>query len=277
MSKQQRQEFERGLRRARDTAIKASKLHPKPILAYRQIVANAMALEVEQPDYKALGIEAPKALKRSTRNPRPDVVPVLDAGNRIQPDNVVVRMAYVAVLSPRWGGSLEALEEYSRPSSHPGLAAEPLAAVIYTAALEIGADFEFQKKPDQAIVFYELAANTCRLNQPLIDIARIRVDQRRWSDALAAADAAIAIAPGSVNGQRYKAYALSGLGRHTEAVALLKQLAAEGGSDVAYFLGEYYAHGEGGVPLDLREARRLFSIAARAGDQRAIKRLAEMP
>lgn len=276
-SKQQMQEFQRGLRRARDTAIKASGLHPKPILAYRQIVANAVALPVQPADYQALGIVARGPFVPSSRNPRPDVVPVVAAANRIQADNVVVRMAYVHVLSPRWGGSLEALEEYSRPSSHAGLPAEPMAAVLYTAAMEMGNDFEFRDKPDEAIVFYELAARTCRLNQPLIDTARIRVDQRRWADALAAADAAIAIAPGSVNGQRYKAYALSGLGRHAEAVAILKQLSVGGDSDVAYFLGEYYARGEGGLPLDLHEAKRLFSIAARAGDQRAIDRLAKMP
>lgn len=43
-----------------------------------------------------------------------------------------------------------------------------------------------------------------------------------------------------------------------------------------YSLAEYYAHGGGGLPLDMREARQLVSIAARAGDERAIKRLAEL-
>ena len=275
-SRKQLEEFTGRLTRAREWTVRATKLHPKPILAYQQLVANARALQAHDGLYKALGLNARGPFTPSASNPRPDVVPLLEAGNRFQPDNVIVRLAYVDVLAPRWGGSLQALEEYSRPSSHPGLPAQQLAAVVYTAALEIGGDFEFTKQPDQAIVFYELAATACRLNQPYMNIARIRVDQKRWADALAAADAAIAIAPGSKNGQRWKAYALSGLGRHAEAVALLQKLSADGDPDVAYFLGEYYAHGGGGLPLDMREARRLFSIAARAGDERAIKRLAEL-
>lgn len=275
-SQKQLEEFTGRLTRAREWAVRATKLHPKPILAYEQLIANARALPVHDGLYKALGLSARGPFTPSAGNPRPDVVPLLEAGNRIQPDNVIVRLAYVGVLEPRWGGTLQALEEYSRPSSHPGLPPEVLAAVVYTAALEIGGDFEFTKQPDKAIVFYELAATACRLNQPYMNIARIRVDQKRWTDALAAADAAIAIAPGSKNGQRWKAYALSGLGRHAEAVALLKKLSADGDPDVAYFLGEYYAHGGGGLPLDMREARRLFSISARAGDERAIKRLAEL-
>ena len=275
-SQKQMQEFTGKLTRAREWAVQASKLHTKPILAYRELVANAQALEVHDAVYRALGLKARGPFTPTAENPRPDVVPLLEAANRIQPDNTTVRVAYVGVLSPRWGGSLQALEAYSRPASHPGLPVQQMAAVLYEAALAIGYDFEFRKQPDQAIVFYELASQTCRLNQPYMDIARIRGDQQRWAESLAAADAAIAMVPGSKNGQRYKAYALSGLGRHKEAVAILQRLAPEGDPYVAYFLGEYYAHGGGGLPLDMREARRLFSIAARAGDERAIKRLAEL-
>jgi TPR repeat protein len=277
-SRQQMEGFMSLLAEARSWAVKATKLHPKPVLSYGQLVYNSKALPVDDDLYKALGLKARGPFKdRSRINPRPDVVPLLEAGNWVQPDNVVVRVAYVSVLTPSWGGSLEALEEYSRTSSHPGLPADRMAAVLYAAAMEIGYSFEFTKEPDQAVVFYELAGTACRLNQPLMNIARIRIGQKRWADALAAADAAIAMVPGSPAGQRYKAYALSGLGRHNEAVVLLQKLTPEGNPDVAYFLGEYYAHGEGGLSKDLREARRLFSIAARAGDERAAKRLQSMP
>ena len=271
-SRAQMDEFHLRLLDARHWAASAIKLHPKPILAFQQLTAHAKAQRLDTEFLTSLGLK-PGTATRGPLSPRPDVLPRLDAANRLQPDNSVVRTAYVTVLAPRWGGTLEALEEYASPTSHPRLPPDRLAAVSYAALMEIGSDYEFRKQPERAITYYQQASKLCRQNLPFINVARIRIDQKRYAEALEASDAAVALVPDGSIASRYRAYALSGVGRHREAVDLLKRLAPEGSSDVAYFLGEYYARGEGGLTQDLVEARRLFGIAARGGDERAIRRL----
>jgi TPR repeat protein len=75
---------------------------------------------------------------------------------------------------------------------------------------------------------------------------------------------------------RLKAQALRGLGRHSDAFELLLKLAPQGNPAVLYMLGDYYSTGQGGVKRDLGEAKRLFMVAARSGDQRAVERLKKL-
>lgn len=274
-SRQQMEEFERRLAIARDWNVRAIKLAAKPVLSYQQLVTNAKAQRVNAKLLKSLGLKPVRDIPGEL-DPRPDVRSLVTAGLVVDPDSTVLRNAYITVLSPRWGGSLAALEQYGKRESHPRLADDRFAAVAYTALMEIGADFEFRKEPDLAVPYYQQASRLCRQNAPWVNIARIRVEQKRYHEALAAADAAVTLVPDGFQASRYRAYALSGVGRHVEAVELLQRLLPEGSPDVAYFLGEYYLRGEGGLKSDAAEARRLFGVAARGGDERAIRRLTAM-
>lgn len=269
----QMQAFDQGLSAAREMSIKALKLHPRPLLSYQQLMKDAKARRLPDTTIAGLLGTIRSTMQTDPLNPRPDVLPLLEAAQRIQADNVIVRHAYVGVLAPRWGGSLDALQDYARPARHPGLAPDRLASVSYSATMEIASDYWFRKEFDQAVEVLQVAAQLCRLNQPWVDIANIRLDQQRYADALHAADQTLALVPTSSSGQLLRARALRGLGRHDEAVKLLQRLAPEGMGEVAYLLGEYHDSGTGGLPRDPAEARRLFEIAARAGEPRALKRL----
>jgi tetratricopeptide (TPR) repeat protein len=265
--------FHAGLRAAQNWATRAAALHAKPILSYQQMMANAKAMRVDSELLTKLSL-APSTATPTSLQPRPDVLPLLDAGARIQADNVIVRNAYVNLLAPKWGGTLPALQHYAKPATHGGLSTDRVASVTYAATMELADDYIRLKQPDQALPLYLAASKICRLNFPLINMARIYGEQKRFAEALEASEAALAVAPEGSQALRWKAYALGGLGRHVEAVAILQRLALEGSPDVAYTLGEYYARGEGGLQRNITEARRLFGIAARGGDERAIKRLA---
>lgn len=271
-SRQQFTEFDVGLRSARDWVLRSMALHPKPILAYQLMMTNAKALRL---DVALPGAEvpAPPNVRPTPRNPRPDVLPLLRQSQRVQADNSVVRVAYATVLAPRWGGSLEALEALAGPESVAGLPADRAAAVRYAVLTEIASDHRFNRRLDEAARGYEAAARECRVNQPLIAVADIRLEQGRFSDALAAADAALAVVPGGNAATRSRALALRALGRHEEAVPLLQRLLPEGLPDVAWLLGEYHENGTGGLKRDLAEAKRHYAIAARLGDTRAAQRL----
>ncbi len=269
-SVQQMSEFTERLRSARGWSLRSIPLHTKPILAYQQLMANAKAITFDvQLTASSTAVQATKLAEI----PRPDVVPILQESIRIQPDNTIVRNAYVWVLAPRWGGSFEALREYAKPSTHSDLPADRRASVSYEATMQIASDFWFLERLDEAVSTYEMASRICRLNGPFISIGQIRLEQRRFEDALRAGDAALALVPGSAEANRVRAPALRGLGRHAEAVALLRNLTSEGWPDVQYLLGEYYLTGTGGVTVDRAEARRLFGIAAKTGYEPALKRL----
>ena len=272
-SAHQMDSFHAGLRAAQNWAAQAAALHPQPILSFQQMVANAKALRVDSELLTKLSLSPSTAVPTSLQ-PRPDVLPLLDAGARIQADNVVVRNAYVDLLAPKWGGTLPALRLYASPATHKGLSADRVASVTYAATMALADDHMRLKQPDQALPLYLAASKICRLNFPLINMARIYGEQKRFAEALEVSEAALAVAPEGSQALRWKAYALGGVGRHAEAVAILQRLASEGSPDVAYALGEYYARGEGGLQRNMTEARRLFGIAARGGDERAIKRLA---
>ncbi len=257
---QQMSEFTERLRSARGWSLRSIPLHTKPILAYQQLMANAKAITFD------VQLPAPSTAVQATKLaeiPRPDVLPILQESIRIQPDNTVVRNAYVWVLAPRWGGSFEALREYAKPSTHSDLPADRSASVSYEATMQIASDFWFLERLEEAVSTYG----------PFISIGQIRLKQRRFEDALRAGDAALALVPGSAEANRVRAPALRGLGRHAEAVALLRKLTSEGWPDVQYLLGEYYLTGTGGVTMDRAEARRLFGIAAKTGYEPALKRL----
>ncbi len=271
-SRQQFTEFDAGLRSARDWLFRSMALHPKPILAYQLLMTNAKALHLDVALPGADG-PAPAGVRPTPRNPRPDVLPLLRQSLRVQPDNTVVRVAYATVLAPRWGGSHEALEAQAGPESLAGLPADRAAAVRYAALAEIASDHRFHRRLDEAARGYEAASRECRVNQPLIAVADIRMEQGRFKEALAAADAALAVVPGGHAATRSRALALRALGRHDEAVPLLQRLLPEGMPDVAWLLGEYHENGTGGLKRDLAEAKRHYAIAARMGDTRAAQRL----
>lgn len=277
-SDKQMESFHVQLAAARDWAARAATLHPKPVLAYQQLLVTSKAA---RPPTRVWPYGVSRAIDALLNRSRAvdvgsDAKELLGAGLRVQPDSVVLRHAYIATLAPRWGGSLEALEDYAKASSHPGLSPDRMASVAYEARLTVAADFYFREDFEQAAKHYQAATQFCKLNQPFLEVAAIRLHQARFADALQAADSALAMVPLSPAGRRARALALRGLGRHGKAFAALLELAPEGYGDVLYLIGEYYADGAVGVDKNMNEARRFLALAARAGEERAGPKLAAL-
>jgi Domain of unknown function (DUF4034) len=275
-SGQQMSEFKRRLRESRDWSLRSIPLHPKPVLAYQLLMANAKGLpfDVALPTNDRQAPTAGNGI--GGQSPRPDVLPILMQSIRLQPDNTIVREAYVALLAPRWGGSLDALLDFSRPKALVGLPPDRAAAIAYAATMEIASDLRLRERLDEAVAAYEAASRLCRLNGPLVEIGNIRLKQQRYTDALNAGQAALSAVAGSRSGLRINALALHGLGRYQESAVLLQRLAPDGSPDIIYLLGEYFSNGVGGMQKDPVEARRLFRVAAQGGNEKALKRLQEL-
>ncbi len=272
-SRQQFGEFDKALAAAQDSAVRSIALHSKPILAYQALMATGKAMRF---DPSRLGQPAAKEA-RSAKVPRPDLLPILAEAERVQPDNTIVRVAYVWTLAPKWSGSLEALQDYAKPATHArSMSADRVARVVYEATTEIASDNWFRGRLDEAADSYAVAARMCNLARPWLDIANIRMEQKRPAEALTAADAYLEREPGSLFGRALRMRALRPLGRHNEVVELARALSPEGVPEATYVLGEYHLSGEGGVARNPAEARRLISESARSGYEPAIARLATL-
>jgi len=213
--------FDKQIKVSQSWAMRALELSKKPILSYQLLLDNTVAIG-----------EA-----------RPFADRILADSLRVQPDNVIVRQAYVRLLTPKWGGSVEQLEEFASRASHPGLPADRLDAVAYRARLEIAEEYWRRKDYDAAIAQYERATKLCRRSEPWIRIGEIRLVQEKPAEALAAAETALKMPPDNVDPRAAQARALHGVGRQTEALPILTELAPKGNRFVQCLLAEYYAFG----------------------------------
>ena len=91
-SPQQMGAFDAKLRTARNWSMRSIPLHPKPILAYQQLMANAKAIRFDL-GRRLPGATSGRTTIPTTLVPSPDVIPILEASIRIQPDNTIVREA----------------------------------------------------------------------------------------------------------------------------------------------------------------------------------------
>jgi tetratricopeptide (TPR) repeat protein len=247
-SDQQMEQFEKSLRSAQDWATRAIPLFKKPIVSYELLLNNSTALSDARP-------YGPRLLKESLS---------------VEPDNVIVRQAFIHFLDPRWGGSNEAIEAFAQRSVHPNLPQDRFDSVVYSAHLQMGNNLFVDKKYERAVEQYKEAAKSCQLNAPWVKISELRIVQEKYSEALEAAEAALKVTPDGQEALKYKAESLNGLKRFNEAYPLLLRLAPQGDPVVLVILGEYYGLGQGGAPRNIDEARRLFLASSKAGNKRAV-------
>ncbi|MBI5256854.1 MAG: DUF4034 domain-containing protein [Burkholderiales bacterium] len=269
----QMQAFHAALGQAREWAMKALPLHPKPILTYHFLVSASRAWAGETGVLAAvrLGLEVAGLPAWAGRASGP--ADWFERSLAVQPDNLIVREAYVWALAPRWGGSIDALLAFASPGSHPGLSADRLASVAHAATLQIANDHWMHRRHEAAARAFELAARLCRLDEAWTSLATLRLEQQRYAEALAAAESAHAVHPGNTYTAALRARALKGLGRHAEAVQVLQGVMPDYNAEVYTLLAEYYLSGEGGTARQAGRARRLLAVAARGSDTAAIKRL----
>lgn len=269
----QMQAFHAALGQARAWAMKSLPLHPKPILTYQFLVSAARAWRGDTGWLSSLRETLDIAGLPAWAGRASTPADWFERSLAVQPDNVIVREAYVWSLAPRWGGSVDALLAFATPASHPGLSPDRLASVAYAATLQIANDHWMHRRHDAAVRAFELAGRLCRLDEPWTSIATLRLEQSRFADALAATESALAVYPGNVHTAALKARALKGLGRHAEAVQVLQTVMPDYSAEAYTLLAEYYLSGEGGVARQPERARRLLAVAVRGSDSAAIRRV----
>jgi Domain of unknown function (DUF4034) len=123
----------------------------------------------------------------------------LDVGTSLDPEASLVRVRYMVILEPRWGGSLDEMRAYVAECEHEGVAAQTLARLKWTLAEEdVYASARSASAERRIELFNELAAQARAAGadppaMALAGLARIYWDQHQRAEAdrlLAQIDAA---------------------------------------------------------------------------------------
>ena len=143
----------------------------------------------------------------------------LDAGLAACPSCFQIRTAYMHALTPRWGGSYEAMDDYARAA----VAAEPqnprLRLLAGYSAEDRAGDLRREKRLDEAKATIDEACALGENWQFLLERGEIAFERVDYAEALTDFDRAYAQRPGHPEMLAYRAWAHYEL-KHWEAAAV---------------------------------------------------------
>ena len=198
-----------------------------------------------------------------------DVVEILARANSVAPQNFVARLMAIRRLSPRWGGSFEAVDKVLAQARIDKLNPTDLRKLEY-AMLEVKAAHfkDVEKRPIEALPYYTQAAKLCNSYAAWAQVSNIHHDREDWPQVEAATNQYMRLRPDTAWAYNRRGWALEKQGRLKDAISDFER-AAEQGSDYAQNkIGYFYMTGNG-FPKDLGKARVLFEKANAQGNKSA--------
>ena len=245
-SKDQTDAMDESFKKAWADLIASSKKQPQSVLPYPELMQIASASG------------APG-----------DVVEILARANSVAPQNFVARLMAVRRLSPRWGGSFEAVDKVLAQARIDKLNPTDLRKLEY-ATLEVKAGHfkDIEKRPIEALPYYIQAAKVCDSYAAWAQVSSIHYDREDWPQVEAATNQYMRLRPDTAWAYNRRGWALEKQGRLKDAISDFER-AAEQGSDYAQNkIGYFYMTGNG-FPKDLGKARVLFEKANAQGNKSA--------
>jgi tetratricopeptide (TPR) repeat protein len=233
-------------KRAWADLVASSKMQPRSVLPYAELMQIA-----------------------STMGNSNDVTDLLAQANIVAPQNFVARLMAVRRLSPRWGGSFEAIDKILAQARLDKLKPTDLRKLEYATLDVKAAHFkDIEKRPIEALPYYTQAARVCDSYAAWAQVSSIHFDREDWLQVEAATNQYMRLRPDSVWAYNRRGWALEKQGRLKDAISDFER-AAEQGSDYAQNkIGYFYMTGNG-FPKDLAKARVLFEKANAQGNKSA--------
>ena len=194
---------------------------------------------------------------------------VLLRANKIDPQNYVVRKMAIWRLSPRWGGSFDALDKIIEQAKSSKLNAADLRRLEYSVLFEKGSHFkDVEKRPLEALPYFMQAAKMCDSYQAWAEVSSIEYTREDWPQVEAAMNQYMRLHPDTAWGYNRRGWALQQQGRLKDAIADFKRSSELGNDYAQNKMGYFYMTGNG-VPKDLAQARTLFAKANVQGNKTA--------
>jgi hypothetical protein len=207
----------------------------------------------------------------------------LNAANRTDPHNFIVRMKYMEVMRPRWLGRPGDMQAFYDRCKADHLSQAQLD-ILQVVILEDDASIRQDNDADNTVVRDEYAKAIAfaaphaswlspgEYEDMLEQASSLSFQIKDYKAAFKYADLGIKVAPNSAD--MFKLHGVSNieLGRNKEAAVDLETSANLGNEWSQLYVGELYAKGEI-VPKDLRKARGFFEAAAKQGSKEATQNL----
>ena len=233
-------------KRAWADLVASSKKQPKSVLPYSELMQIASA----------------------SGSPG-EVVEILARANSVAPQNFVVRLMAVRRLSPRWGGSFEAVDKVLAQARVDKLNPADLRRLEYAALDVKGAHFkDVEKRPIEALPYYIQAAKVCDSYTAWAQVSNIHYDREDWPQVEAATNQYMRLRPNTAWAYNRRGWALEKQGRLKDAISDFERAAAQGSDYAQNKIGYFYMTGNG-FPKDLGKARSLFEKANAQGNKSA--------
>ena len=233
-------------KRAWGDLVASSEKQPQSVLPYPELMQIASAMGNSS--------EVPNLLARA---------------NSVAPQNFVARLMAVSRLSPRWGGSFEAIDKILAQARLDKLNPTDLRKLEYaTLKVKAAHSKDVEKRPIEALPYYTQAAKLCNSYAAWAEVSSIHYDREDWPQVEAATNQYMRLRPDTAWAYNRRGWALEKQGRLKDAISDFER-AAEQGSDYAQNkIGYFYMTGNG-FPKDLGKARVLFEKANAQGNKSA--------
>jgi tetratricopeptide (TPR) repeat protein len=226
-------------------------LNNKPTLAYAQSIAVAASISEHE-------LVAKLIQEAETKFPK----------------SLAIRSVAAAYSHPKWGGSLEELDQIASSAAAAGMGAADLRFVNYRVEMEKGNYYEVVTKQNgRAVEHYRSAGNICESENPWRYSIRLSRQIEDWPVLLETSNRLLEIVPSDTSGLENRGWALEKSNRIKDAMPDYVAAAELGSSWALNKAGWLYWRGES-VTKDVPRARRYFEQAAAKGNQTAIANLA---
>jgi tetratricopeptide (TPR) repeat protein len=194
---------------------------------------------------------------------------LVEDGNRQFPQSLAIKVAAAFALNPKWGGSLEELDQLAASAQGTRMDSGAVRVVKYRVEMEKANYYEIvTKQKARAAEHYRMAGSHCEFGEPWRNAMRMTYDIEDWSGLVTAANRMLELHPTDSGSLQRRGWAYEKLDRMKDAIKDYEAAAALGGSWAQNKLGWMLWQGKGMVK-DLPRARRLLEQAAEQGDKNA--------
>jgi tetratricopeptide (TPR) repeat protein len=245
---------------------------------YKKALADIVASKQKQP--RSI-LPYPELMKiASSMGHGAETYDILMRANEVAPNNLIARLVAINRFSPRWGGSLEAMDKILLQAKTSPLAVAEQKKLEYSVLWEKASHFKVvEKRPIEALPYYTQAAKLCDSYAAWGEVSGIQYDREDWPAVEAAMNQYMRLRPDTAWGFNRRAWALEKQGRVKDAIPDYDRSAELGNDYAQNKMGHFYLTGSA-VPKDLVKAKVLFEKANAQGNKNAktnLEYLARLP
>jgi tetratricopeptide (TPR) repeat protein len=196
---------------------------------------------------------------------------LLQAANRIDPHNFIVRRKYFYMLQTRWGGSVQEMKDELEDIRRHGASAEHLRELEIAVMEDQAWAYAYRDGDYQAAEreYEQILALQPDYYAALDGRVWVLVKMQRYGEVVEAATRILERLPNDPDAHYFRGYAYMKQNKATDALADYRVAANVGHAEAQAQLGRTYWHGDTGVPKDHVAALSWMRKAAAQGNEGA--------